>query len=223
MRDLATGQPLREITGHRDILYDAELPPDGNSSRPAATTGRSSSGTSRRAKSSGPSRDITGAVYDIAFHPNGQVLASASADDTCKLWHIGSGERLDTLGQPLKEQYAIAFTRDGKHVVAAGADNRIRVWRLISVDKPAINPLVHARFAREGRSPDSAATPDGKQLVTVAEDRTVKLWETEALHRAQTLPAATGSRRGAGDRRNRRPVCHRADGRVRRRCFRSTR
>lgn len=203
--DLATGQPIREITGHRDILYDAELSPDG---KLLATCSYDRKIIVWNMETGEPVRTFeghNGAVYDIAFHPNGQVLASASADDTCKLWHIGTGERLDTLGQPLKEQYAIAFTKDGKQVVAAGADNRIRVWKLISLEKPAINPLVQARFAHEGAIARLAFTPDGRQLVTVAEDRTVKLWETQGfterkLFNRQPEVAEALAVSGTGDR-----------------------
>ena len=61
-----------------------------------------------------------GAIYDLAFSPDGLVLASASADETVKLWHVERGVRLDTLGQPEGEQYAVLFSPDGKFVVAGG-------------------------------------------------------------------------------------------------------
>ena len=41
-----------------------------------------------------------------------------------------------------------------------------------------INPLVHARFAHEGPIVALSYSGDGKALVSVAEDRTVKQWET---------------------------------------------
>ncbi|MEZ6053699.1 MAG: c-type cytochrome domain-containing protein [Planctomycetaceae bacterium] len=119
-----------------------------------------------------------GPVYDVAFSPDGQYLVSASADDTCKVWRVADGERLDTLGQPLKEQYTCTFSPDGKTIVAGGADNRIRVWKFISKDRPRINPLLHARFAHEGAVLRVEFTTDGRNLVSVAEDRTIKVWDT---------------------------------------------
>lgn len=189
--DLATGKLIREFSGHRDILYDAELSPDGQQLATCSYDRKIhvwNVGTGELVRTF---EGHNGAVYDIAFHPSGKVLASASADDTCKLWSLVTGERLDTLGQPLKEQYAIAFTRDGSLVVAAGADNRIRVWKLLSLERAEISPLVYSRFAHEGAIARLAFTPDGRQLVTVAEDKTIKLWETKTYTERKLFPKQT--------------------------------
>ena len=90
-----------------------------------------------------------GAIFDLAFSPDGKILASASGDETIKLWRVSDGQRLDTLNQPQAEQFSTSFTPDGKFAVGAGADNRIRLWRLLSKNRPRINPVVHARFAHE--------------------------------------------------------------------------
>src|SRR6202021_2223182 len=80
------GSLIRRFAGHRDLLFDAELSPDG------------------------------------------RFLVSPSGDDTCKVWRVEDGLRMDTLPQPLKEEYACAFSPDGRTIVAGGADNTIRVW-----------------------------------------------------------------------------------------------
>ena len=50
-----------------------------------------------------PVRDLkghNGAIFDLAFSPDGQVLVSACADETVKVWNVATGARLDTLSQP---------------------------------------------------------------------------------------------------------------------------
>jgi hypothetical protein len=173
------GKRIREIDGHLDILYDAELSPDG---KLLATCSYDRAIVIWDATSGAKVRTLEGhndAVYDVAFSIDGTVLASASGDKTIKLWKIDSGERLDTLSQPVGEQYAVTFSPDGKYFLAGGVDNRIRVWDFVSKQKAAINPLVHARFAHEGAVVALAFSPDGKSLVSAAEDRTIKRWETE--------------------------------------------
>lgn len=175
---VATGEKLLELRGHRDLIYDAELSPDGTTVASCSydrdiilwdvATGQ------QRLKLS----MHNGAVYDVAFSPDGRFLASASADDTCKVWRVADGERMDTLAQPLKEAYCVAFTPDGRRIVSGGADNNLRVWDFISTDRPRINPMPFARFAHEGAIVNLRFTRDGSRLISVAEDRTIKVWET---------------------------------------------
>ncbi|WP_365671757.1 hypothetical protein [Okeania sp. SIO3I5] len=39
-------------------------------------------------------------LLEVAFHPDGQILASSSADETIKLWNIKTGECIKTLRIP---------------------------------------------------------------------------------------------------------------------------
>jgi hypothetical protein len=172
------GSLVRRFPGHRDLLYDAELAPDGSM---LATCSYDKAIELWDAQSGAALRTLSGhngAVYDVAFSPDGRFLVSASADDTCKVWRVADGLRLDTLPQPLNEEYCCAFSPDGRFIAAGGADKTIRVWKFIAHDKPRINPMVQARFAHEGPIVRLAFTPDGKRLVSVGEDRAIKLWET---------------------------------------------
>jgi WD domain, G-beta repeat/Planctomycete cytochrome C len=172
------GSLIRRFPGHRDLLFDAELSPDGKT---LATSGYDRTIRLWSAENGKLLRELTGhngAVYDVAFSPDGRFLVSASADDTCKVWRVEDGTRMDTLTQPLKEEYACAFSPDGKTIVAGGADNTIRVWDFVSRDRPGINPPIVARFAHEGPIVRLAFTPDGSRLISTAEDRTIKVWET---------------------------------------------
>lgn len=177
--DVADGSLVRSFEGHRDLLYDAELSPDG---RRLATCSYDKTIEIRDAETGSLLHALdghTGAVYDVGFSPDGRFLVSASADDTCKVWRVEDGLRLDTLPQPLKSESCSLFSPDGLSIVAGGADANIRVWRFTSRDRPEINPMTVARFAHEGLIVRMAFSPDGSTLVTMAEDRTIKAWRAD--------------------------------------------
>jgi WD40 repeat protein len=176
--NVTDGALIRQFAGHRDILYDAELSPDG---KRLATCGYDKQIEIWDALTGKLLRTLeghTGAIYDVAFSPDGRFLVSASADDTCKIWRVEDGQRMDTLPQPLKAEYTCTFSPDGQSIVAGGADNNIRVWQFVSREKPEINPMVMSRFAHEGPVVRLAFTPDGSKLVSLAEDQTIKVWRT---------------------------------------------
>lgn len=64
----------------------------------------------------------------VSFHPTAEnVLASASADYTVKIWNIETGEVLFTL-QHNDLVTSFTFNYDGSLIATTGRDKRIRVW-----------------------------------------------------------------------------------------------
>src|SRR5207249_10837835 len=110
-----------------------------------------------------------------------------SADRTVKLWNVATGDRRDTLSQPLKEQYAVAFSPDGQRLFASGVDNRIRVWQISETAAETTNPILESRFAHEGAILKIAFSSDGKTLGSSADDRTVKLWDATGAELEERL------------------------------------
>lgn len=172
------GKQLATFEGHRDAMYDAVLTRDQNVLATASYDKKIVLWDVETGKELRALLGHNGAVFDLDFSPDGKILASASADQTVKLWQVSTGVRLDTLSQPLKDQYVVQFSPDGRHVIAGGLDNRIRVWKVVSRNKPRINPLVYSRIAAEGSIIQLGFSPDGSKLVSIADDQTMKLWDT---------------------------------------------
>jgi WD40 repeat protein/mono/diheme cytochrome c family protein len=175
---IADGKQVAMFEGHRDTIYDAVLNRDQSVLATASYDKKIILWDVATGKALRTLLGHNGAVFDLDFSPDGTIVASASADQTVKLWQVSTGVRLDTLSQPLKDQYVVRFTPDGQHVIAGGLDNRLRVWKVVSKTKPQINPLVYARIAAEGSIIQLGFSPDGSKLVSIADDQTMKLWDT---------------------------------------------
>jgi len=70
-----------------------------------------------------------GAVNSLVFSPDGQMLASAGADQTIILWDVASQL---PLGKPLKAHTSsvesLAFSPDGKFLASAGSNGTVFLW-----------------------------------------------------------------------------------------------
>lgn len=179
--NVADAKLLHTLTGHKDSLYAAEISPDGKT---IASAGYDkdiklwNSITGAEIKTLDGHQD---AIYGLAFSTDGRFLASACGDRTVKLWDVAKGERLDTFTQATRELFTIDFSPTSSRMAAGGVDKRIRVWQISKTGKETTNPLLVSRFAHESPIIKLAYSPDGKWLLSSAEDRTVKLWEAESM------------------------------------------
>ncbi len=72
----------------------------------------------------------TNTIFGLAFHPNGQILASASADCTIILWEIERKISIQTLGGHTATVYAVAFSPDGQWLASASRDRSVHLWQV---------------------------------------------------------------------------------------------
>jgi WD40 repeat protein len=64
----------------------------------------------------------------VAFSPDGRTLASASWDDTVKLWHPRTGKERATLRGHTDEVRSVVFSPDGRTLASASEDGTIKLW-----------------------------------------------------------------------------------------------
>ena len=120
-------------------------------------------------------------VPAVAFAPEGQTLATGSADRTAKLWDAATRQELATLSGHSSQISSVAFTPDGRKLATGSFDHTAKLWDVatrqeLAVLKGHTNIIFSVAFS-----------PDGTRLATGSYDLTTKLWDVATGRELTTL------------------------------------
>jgi WD40 repeat protein len=128
------------------------------------------------------------AVVALAYSPDGARIASASWDETARVWDARTGRETATFRGHSAAVTGVAWTRDGRHVASASRDGTVRVW------DQATGAEVLTLDAQAGTVYGLAFNRDGTALATAHYDGSARVWDattgraTVTIARAHNLP-----------------------------------
>ena len=136
---------------------------------------------------------VVGGVNGVAFSPDGELLATADADGTVRLWNPATGQ---TIGHPMAADTGtggavngVAFSPNGNLLASADADGTVQLWNTAA--EQAVGPPLPADLGYGVTG--VAFSPDGNLLASADADGTVRLWNTATDRAIGTpLPADLG-------------------------------
>ncbi|MCZ4120283.1 NACHT and WD repeat domain-containing protein [Streptomyces sp. H39-S7] len=115
----------------------------------------------------------TGGVTSVVFSPDAKTLATASTDQTVRLWGAATHQQI---GQPLTGHTggiaSVVFSPDGRTLATASTDQTVRLWD-VTTHQQIGQPLT----GHTGAVTSVAFSPDAKTLATASTDQTVRLWD----------------------------------------------
>jgi WD40 repeat protein len=117
----------------------------------------------------------TGWVLNVVFSPDGQKLASASYDNTVRLWDVETGQ---AIGSALEGHTSyvlnVVFSPDGQKLASASGDNTVRLW-----DVETGQAIGSALEGHTSSVRNVVFSADGQKLASASDDNTVQLWDVE--------------------------------------------
>jgi WD40 repeat protein len=123
----------------------------------------------------------TSCANSLVFWPDGNKLASSSADQTIRTWDIPSRQCLDVLRGHRHEVWRLALLPDNQTLISACKDGTVCVW------DTSVN---HPRPARITLADNVAAwrfTSDSRSVVTLNYDGKVTRWSGVGFQDKETL------------------------------------
>jgi WD40 repeat protein len=110
-------------------------------------------------------------VNGVRFSPSGRLLASGSADKTCRIWDVATGRQVQLLARQPDDLNALAWL-DENRLVTVSQDGTGRIWD-IRTGTLEDGVIFHADHCM---SVDASATG---VLASCGEDATIRLWDTD--------------------------------------------
>jgi len=117
-------------------------------------------------------RGHTDIVTTLAWSPDGNNIATGSADGTVRLWHVATGKQTYVYRGHQASVNSLGWSPDGQRIASGASDKTVQI-----LDAVSGNHLFTYR-GHTGVVSSVSWSPDGKHIASGSWDKTVQVWDT---------------------------------------------
>lgn len=129
-----------------------------------------------------------GSVLSVAFSLDSQMIASASADGTVRLWSVNTGECLQRLEGHSGWALSVTFSPTNTQVASASDDRTIWIWDI------ATGRCEQILEGHDDWVWSVDFSHDGRHVASASKDQSVRLWDVTTGQCLITLRSSGGLR-----------------------------
>jgi WD40 repeat protein len=129
----------------------------------------------------------TDVVYEVAFSPDGQKLASASLDKTIRVWTTSDWNPIQTLKGHSDFVFSVSFTPDGKRLISSSKDRSIKVHNAETWETE------RTLTGHNEEVLTTAVSGDSYNVVSAGKEPQLRWWIIENGQNNRTIPGHNGS------------------------------
>ena len=175
---------IRAYVGAKDRLWSIDVAPSGEYVGAACNDGRvyfwEAMGTAKKlgylpnrqdAEAETPDSTVghDGPVFDLAFDPTSQFVATAGADGSVRLWNLSLMKQVAIFQGHKDKVFSVVFSADGNYLLTASRDKTARLWDP-RTGREICRFVGHTGAVRQ-------AIFAGSFIATASDDGTVRFWQ----------------------------------------------
>ncbi|WJW70306.1 AAA-like domain-containing protein (plasmid) [Candidatus Chlorohelix allophototropha] len=123
----------------------------------------------------------------LAFSPGNKYLASASRDQTARIWEVDSGKEVAVLQGHSGAVLALDYSPDGRYLITASADKTLRLWDSSNWQE------IRVMQGHTAEIRSVAFSPDGQTVISGSADGTARAWDVVSGKELVVMRGHTGA------------------------------